>query len=91
MDHKPAVNIKPFGRCKSIVNPAVAAATAAANGKLQKMPCVPVTSLPWINGSKSVMIKGLPALMDSCKLMCMWTGEIKIVNAGQKTVGTAGV
>ncbi|MDR3013668.1 MAG: DUF4280 domain-containing protein [Chitinispirillales bacterium] len=88
MDHKPVDNIRPFGLCKTPINPAVAAATAAAGGKLQEMPCIPNTVTPWIKGKTNVLIKGKPALMDNCKLMCMWAGVIKVVNAGQKTVSS---
>jgi hypothetical protein len=90
MDCKPVINIKPFGQCKSLANPTVAAATAAANGKLQKMPCIPVIASPWTGGKTSVSVKGQPALMDNCKLMCTWVGKIEIANAGQKTVSDGG-
>jgi len=87
-DHKPMINIKPFGKCKSLANPVVAAATAAASGKLQEMPCIPNTIAPWIPGKLNALVKGKPALMDDCKCMCMWAGVIKIEDAGQKTVKT---
>ena len=84
MDYKPMMNIQPFGQCKSLANPTVAAATAANQGVLKEMPCIPNTTTPWTPGSMNVMVKGQPALMDDCKLMCMWAGIIEITNHGQK-------
>ena len=76
MDHKPIVNIKPFGMCRSLANPTVAAATSAACGVLTPMPCIPNTTTPWAPGKVNLQVKGSPALMDNCKLMCMWGGLI---------------
>ncbi|QYY33257.1 MULTISPECIES: DUF4280 domain-containing protein [Cupriavidus] len=89
MDNKPIVNIPPFGSCNSMANPVVAAATAAALGALTPMPCVPVTTAPWMPGSPTVLIGGMPALQNSSKLMCAWGGVIQIVAPGQTTVMTA--
>jgi len=86
MDNKPIVNVPPFGMCNSLANPTVAAATAAALGVLTPMPCVPVTSAPWVPGSPTVLIANMPALNDQCKLMCNWGGVIQITFAGQATV-----
>ena len=86
MDNKPMVNILPFGTCSSLANPTVASATTAAQGVLTPMPCIPVTSAPWVPGSATVMIGGLPALNDSSQLMCSWAGAISINFAGQVTV-----
>lgn len=85
MDNKPIVNIPPFGMCSSLANPTVAAATSAALGVLTPMPCVPVTSAPWAPGSPTVMIKNMPALNESSKLMCNWGGVISINMPGQMT------
>jgi hypothetical protein len=85
MDHVPVLNIPPFGMCNSPSNPTVAAATAAALGVLTPMPCVPVTSAPWIVGAPTVLIGSMPALNDSSKLMCNWGGVIQITYAGQVT------
>jgi len=82
MDHKPIVNIPPFGMCTTPSNPAVAAATAAALGVLTPVPCVPVVPAPWAPGSPTVLIGNMPALNNSSKCMCTWGGVISIVNPG---------
>ena len=86
MDNKPFVNILPFGVCMSIANPAVATATAAALGVLTPMHCTPVTRGPWVPGSPTVLIGGVPALNNSSKLMCSYAGVISIVSPGQAPV-----
>jgi hypothetical protein len=83
MDNKPMMNIKPFGQCKSLANPVVAAATAANYGVLREMPCLPNITAPWMPGNTTVLVKGQPALMDNCKLMCIWGGIIQVNNHGQ--------
>lgn len=85
MDHAPLVNILPFGVCKSLANPVVAGATAAAMGVLTPMPCIPATPAPWIPGAPTVLLANFPALDDTCKLMCIWGGVIEFSNAGQAT------
>lgn len=85
MDHKPMVNIMPFGACQSMANPQVAAATAAAMGVLTPMPCIPMTSSPWVPGAPTVMLANQPALDTPSKLMCNWGGVIEITQAGQTT------
>ena len=79
MDNKPVVNILPFAMCTSLANPAVAAATSAAGGALTPMPCIPNTPAPWFPGEPKLLIGNLPALTDSCKLMCMWAGVIDVI------------
>lgn len=83
MDNKPMVNILPFGMCTSVANPTVASATAAAMGVLTPMPCVPVIPAPWVPGSPTVLLANMPALNNTSKLMCMWTGVISVINPGQ--------
>ena len=85
MDNKPMANIMPFGMCQSPSNPVVAAATAAALGVLTPMPCIPATPAPWAPGSPTVLVKNLPALNESSKLMCTWAGVISVTNPGQTT------
>jgi hypothetical protein len=89
MDNKPIVNVAPFGMCNSPSNPMVAAATAAALGVLTPMPCIPVTAAPWVPGSPTVMIANMPAVNNSCKLMCNWGGVIQVVAPAQFTVMVA--
>ena len=86
MDNKPMVNVMPFGMCSCPANPAVAAATAAALGVLTPMPCIPVTTAPWMPGSPTVLIGGQPALNNTSKLMCNWGGIIQITNPGTTNI-----
>ena len=83
MDNKPFVNILPFGVCNSMSNPMVAAATAAALGAFTPMPCIPVTAAPWVPGSPTVMAGPMPAVNNSCKLMCNWGGVIQVIAPSQ--------
>ena len=84
-DNIPIANVPPFGVCMSLANPSVAAATAAALGVLTPMPCMPVLPAPWVPGVPTVLITSIPALDDTCKLMCAWAGVISIGFAGQVT------
>jgi hypothetical protein len=86
MDNKPLVNILPFGMCQSLANPMVVAATAAALGVLTPMPCLPVTTAPWLPGAPTVLLGNLPTLNNSAKLICNWGGVISINMPGQFTV-----
>ena len=86
MDHLPMVNVVPFGMCSSLANPTVAAATTAALGALTPMPCIPMTTAPWIVGAPTLLIGDKPALNNSSTLMCNWGGVIQITMPGQTTV-----
>lgn len=85
MDHKPMVNIMPFGMCTSPSNPTVASATAAALGVLTPMPCIPNTVAPWAPGAATVLLANMPALDDISKLTCLWGGMISVSMPGQMT------
>jgi hypothetical protein len=82
-DMAPAVNVPPFGACTSLANPTVASATAAALGVLTPMPCMPVPAGPWTPGNPKVLLKGMPAVDVSCKLMCAWGGVVQVLVPGQ--------
>jgi hypothetical protein len=82
-DYQPMVNIAPFGKCRSMANPTVAAATAANYGVLRPMPCIPNITSPWMPGKPLVLIDEQPALMNTCKLFCIWAGIIEITKNGQ--------
>ncbi|MFP4512689.1 MAG: DUF4280 domain-containing protein [Acidimicrobiales bacterium] len=84
-DNIPMTNIMPFGMCRSLANPAVAAATSAALGVLTPQPCIPVTTAPWTPGSTMVTIGGKPALTDSSMVMCNWAGKIDVLQPGPVT------
>lgn len=81
MDNKPMVNIMPFGMCQSMANPTVASATAAALGVLTPMPCIPVIMAPWAPPGQ-VKIAKFPVLLDNCKCMCNWGGQISFTFPG---------
>jgi hypothetical protein len=85
MDHKPNVNIAPFGMCNTLSNPQVAAATSAAQGVLTPQPCIPVTTSPWTPGSPTVSVGGQPALTNTSTCMCTWGGTITITSPGTAT------
>lgn len=89
MDNKPLVNVLPFGMCQSMANPMVAAATAAALGVLTPMPCIPVTTAPWMPGVPTVLLGNMPTLNESSKLICNWGGVIGIDIPGQYTVAVS--
>lgn len=83
IDHLPMVNIKPFGRCRSLAYPPTASATAAHHGHLTPMPCVPGTTTNWSAVDVHSLLGGQPALLNTAKLRCVYGGEISIVNPGQ--------
>jgi hypothetical protein len=85
-DHKPMVNVRPFGMCTSVANPSVAAATAAAMGVLTPMPCAPGTMTPWVPGAPTVLIDHQPALNDTSRCICIYGGIVDVAFAGQSTV-----
>lgn len=88
-DHLPHVNIRPFCYCKSLANPAVAAASKKAHGKLTPQPCTPKTMSPWVPGSYSATLVGNPALTHDSKLICAYAGIIHVKDPGQKKASIA--
>ena len=85
-DIVPFVNIAPFGVCTSILNPTVAAATAAALGALTPMPCIPTIVAPWSPGAPTVLAGNIPALTNLSMCNCAYAGVITITSPGQVTV-----
>lgn len=77
----PMKNIMPFGMCKSLANPTVASATAAAMGALTPMPCVPVTAAPWAPPSVCTKHMGIPMATASSVCVCSFGGLIKVSQA----------
>lgn len=80
-DCVPSLNIASFGMCRSPSNPAVAAATALS-GVPTPMPCQPVVAAPWMPGSPTVLVGGVPALQSDSKAVCNWGGIIQSAMAG---------
>lgn len=83
-DHISLYNIAPFGKCRTLGYPATAAATAANQGKLTPMPCIPGTLTDWQQGKNDYIIKGDPALLKSSFCRCCYGGIITIKDDGQK-------
>lgn len=77
-DNKPMVNIAPFGLCNSLSNPVTASQTAAALGVLTPGACTPVVTAPWMPGSPTVHVGGMPALNDSSTCMCAYGGVVQV-------------
>lgn len=86
MDHIPIKNIQSFGMCSSPANPQVAAATAAAQGVLTPVPCLPVVTAPWQPGAETVVMAGRPVLNADSRAFCMWGGVIQITAPGSGNV-----
>lgn len=83
-DHVSKLNIAPFGKCISLAYPPTSAATAANQGVLKPMPCIPGTVFPWIGGKDDVLLKGQPALLSTSFCKCIYGGKITIDFDGQK-------
>ena len=86
MDHKPMVNVHPFGLCRSLANPTVASATGAAQGALTPMPCLPSLPGPWTPGAARSQLEHKKALKVDDKLSCAYSGVISVKGAGQAKV-----
>lgn len=84
--HEPMANIAPFGMCRSMANPQVALASAAAQGVLTPQPCVPNVSSPWTPGSSGTTINGAKALTSDSTCNCAWAGTIEVVTPGSEVV-----
>lgn len=82
MGFLPMANIPPFGMCRSLANPQVAAATAAAQGALTPQPCIPVITAPWSPGSGVASIEGRKLLTNDSTCSCRWAGQISISDPG---------
>jgi hypothetical protein len=78
MDHKPMVNIMPFGLCMSLANPITAAQTAAALGVLTPGTCTPATTAPWAPGAPKTLVGKMPALTDASVCVCAFGGVVKV-------------
>lgn len=82
-DHISMLNVRSFGRCRSLAYPPTAGATAANYGRLTPMPCVPGTPGNWSVVDANSIISGKPALLHTAKLRCIYGGIITIINPGQ--------
>lgn len=74
-------NVPPFGLCSSLANPAVASATAAAQGVLTPQPCTPVLT-PWTPGVTMALAGGTPLANAACTTTCAFGGAVSMMNPG---------
>ena len=81
VDHHQPSHVAGFGMCRTQQNPAVAAATAAAQGVLTPAPCVPMLSSPWSDGAQSCELDGVALLASDAELKCAYGGAITIDDA----------
>jgi hypothetical protein len=87
LDAIPMANIPAFGNCTSMMNPMVAAATAAAMGALTPQPCIPLPLMPmWSGGASKTTLKGQPVLTEDSTCSCAWGGQITVNDPGQTDV-----
>lgn len=81
-DNQVGANITTFGMCRSMANPAVQAATAAAMGALTPAPCVPPSLSPWAPGAQYIFqdVGGAPvaALTSDSMCTCPYAGMVTI-------------
>lgn len=85
-DIKPMANVGAFGMCSSLANPAVASATAAAQGVLTPQPCTPNVAAPWTPGVPLVLVSGQPAVNATCTCACAFGGAITVTVPGAAQV-----
>ncbi len=78
-DVRPGANIAGFGMCHAPTNPAVVAATSAANGVPTPAPCQPAIAGGWTPGSTVVDVDGVAAVPDNAQCHCQHMGVITVV------------
>lgn len=83
-DVAPMKAVAPFGECKSLKNPAVAAKIAAKTGTTA--PCLPAPMGMWMPGCKKVKVSKIAALESGSTLSCAHQGTISVTNPGQQKV-----
>lgn len=80
------VNISGFGMCTSMLNPQVAAATAAALGVLTPQPCMMMPAGTWMPMCTKILVQGKPCFGNDAMLMCAYGGTVTINGPGQTKV-----
>lgn len=83
-DFVPGVNISSFGNCSCSMNPAVQSSNLVDIYGVKKAPCIPVMTIPWLNGKHDVHVAGQPALLSGCTHQCLYGGVIRIEDDGQE-------
>lgn len=84
VDHHQPPNVSGFGMCRIQANPAVAAATAAAQGVPTPAACAPILATPWSDESGGAALDGVPLLTSEAELSCTYGGKITVATPGSE-------
>lgn len=79
-------NLSTFGLCSNLSNPIVAQATAAAQGVLTPMQCVPVLPGIWENTVSQLIVDNQPVVGESSYVTCRYGGCISISLDGKRKI-----
>lgn len=81
MDFIPMLNVPAFGQCKSPANP-MNWKMAGPVPVFVPSSCIPIPVAPWAPTAKKLKVGGMPAMLQSSKITCVWAGSISVDKPG---------